>query len=64
MRQDIEVLLGGVQHRHGVAGEQPAQRRQVDGQRVDQGGLVAVANCMRASFGKYVRSRWNSVSRA
>ena len=34
--EHVEVLLGGVQNRNGVAGEQAPQRRQVDRQRVDQ----------------------------
>src|SRR5512143_3285524 len=40
MREDVEVLLRGVQHGDGVTGEQAPQWSKVDSQRVDQSGLA------------------------
>ena len=48
--QDIEILLGGVKHGNGLAVEQPAQRSQLDRQRIDQRGLATSRELHEGEF--------------
>ena len=62
--QHVEVLLGGVGDGEGRAGEQPASGAGSTASGSTSTSPSGQASWTRASRGKYVRSRWNSVSRA
>ena len=63
--QHFEILLGGVHNRESRALEHGAQRTDVDRERIDQSQARRPRDLQRGpTRGKYVFSRWNSVSSA